>query len=59
MEIRENTEQNNEMIHGMIRQHNAKFMTEFQDIILKKRGNWSPVLWRSPFLTRWRWNSCA
>ena len=31
MEIIENTEQNNEMVHSMIRQHNAKFMTEFQD----------------------------
>ena len=31
MEIRENTEQNNETVHSMIRQHNAKFMTEFQD----------------------------
>ena len=31
MEIRENTEQNNETVHSMIRQHNAKFMTEFRD----------------------------
>ena len=31
MEIIENTEQNNEMVHSMIRQHNAKFMTEFRD----------------------------
>ena len=31
MEIIENTEQNNEMVHSMIRQHIAKFMTEFQD----------------------------
>ena len=31
MKIRENTEQNNETVHSMIRQYNAKFMTEFQD----------------------------
>lgn len=31
MKIRENTEQNNETVHSMIRQHNAKFMTEFRD----------------------------
>ena len=31
MEIRENTEQNNETVHSMIRQHNAKVMTEFRD----------------------------
>ena len=31
MEIRENTEQNNEKVQSMIRQHNAKVMTELQD----------------------------
>ncbi len=31
VEIKENTEQDNETVHSMIRQHNAKFMTEFQD----------------------------
>lgn len=31
VEIKENTEQDNETVHNMIRQHNAKFMTEFQD----------------------------
>ena len=29
--MQENTEQNNETVHSMIRQHNRKFMTEFQD----------------------------
>ena len=34
VEIKENTEQDNETVHSMIRQHNAKFMTEFQGLQL-------------------------